>query len=93
MTEDDVPILQQYGAQIESLIRQNNKDINENSSNSVILTIKLYNKFFKLMFKKDTTMVKRLFNLLTQPIQTPLKCKKGDYNKEKQVDTKFSNSI
>jgi len=76
MTEGEkVPLMLQYGAQIDALIRINIKDINENSAGSVQSSLKLYHKLFKLMYKDDITMVKRLFSLITSGIQGPLKRK------------------
>ena len=72
--EDNQPIMQQYGAQIDALIRLNVKDINTNSSTSVIQSIKLFNKFFKLMHNVDGGMVKKLFAMLASGVQQPLKC-------------------
>ena len=67
------PLMLQYGAQIDSLIRFNIKDINENSAISVMSSLKLFNKFFRLMYKDDFTMVKRLFALVISGIQGPIK--------------------
>jgi len=76
MTEGEkVPLMLQYGAQIDALIRINIKDINENSAGSVQSSLKLYHKLFKLMYKDDITMVKRLFSLVASGIQGPLKRK------------------
>lgn len=74
MTEGEkVPLMLQYGAQIDALIRFNLKDINENSSASVQSSLKLYNKFFKLMYRDDVSMVKKLFSLVASGIQRPLR--------------------
>ena len=74
MTEGDkTPLMLQYGAQIDALIRSNLKDINETSAASVQASLKLYTKFFKLMYRDDVIMVKRLFSLLASGIQRPLK--------------------
>ena len=67
--------MQQYGAQIDALIRLNIKEINDNSSATVISSIKLFNKFFKLMHKEDANMVKKLFNIVGSAVQQPLKRK------------------
>jgi len=71
----------QYGAQIDSLIRFNIKDINENSATSVQSSLKLFNKFFKLMYRDDFTMVKRLFALIISGIQGPIKRKWYSFDK------------
>lgn len=71
---EKTPLMLQYGAQIDSLIRFNIKDINENSAISVQSSLKLFNKFFKLMYRDDFTMVKRLFALIISGIQGPIKC-------------------
>lgn len=73
VSDDISPIMQQYGAQIDALIRLSLKDINQNSALSVSSSIKLYYKFFLLMYKVDASMVKRLFSLLVAPVQQPLK--------------------
>lgn len=75
MKDDNTPMMQQYGAQIDALIRLNIKEINDNSSATVISSIKLFNKFFKLMHKEDVNMVKKLFNIVGSAVQQPLKRK------------------
>ncbi len=75
MKEDNTPMMQQYGAQIDALIRLNIKEITDNSSATVISSIRLFNKFFKLMHKEDVNMVKKLFNIVGSAVQQPLKCK------------------
>jgi len=82
---EKTPLMLQYGAQIDSLIRFNIKDINENSAASVQSSLKLFNKFFRLMYNDDFTMVKRLFALVISGIQAPIKLTQSSYHSEKAL--------
>ena len=68
-------IMEEYGAQMDALIRANLKNQNETTATGIRLSYKLFHKFFKLMVNIDSNMVKKLFVLISHGLLQPLKRK------------------